>query len=143
MKKCLSFIALAFMMMACAPTTKEEYLENYKAFIEEISENSSSYTEADWAEKAEEYAKFTGEWYNKFESEFTLSEKMQVAANAVSYNYHKGCSNVKETIDELGKEYEDEIEQIEEGVEQVTEEVSKAADELGKEIEKLYEEAIK
>ena len=55
MKKFFVIAALAFLMVACAPSTKEEYLEEYKEFIEEVSEKAKTYSETDWAEKTEEF----------------------------------------------------------------------------------------
>lgn len=134
MKKFFAILVLAFLMVACAPSTKQDYLEEYKAFIEEVSENASSYSESDWADKTSEFEKFSGEWYEKFKDELSLGEQMQLTAYAASFGYHKSnvddlvndiVDDVKEGLNEAGNQVGSMMDEIESGFNQATEDLNK------------------
>lgn len=107
------------LMCACAPSTKQDYMNEFGEFIETISEKSSGYNDAEWKAIDADYEKLSGEWYDKFESEMSIEEKMQVAAWIAVYNYHKGLDKAGEALDEIGKDVNDGV------------------NELGKELEKI------
>lgn len=134
MKKFFAILVLAFLMVACAPSTKQDYLEEYKAFIEEVSENASSYSESDWEDKTAEFEKFSKEWYEKFKEELSLGEQMQVTAYAASFGYHKSnvddlvndiVDDVKEGLNEAGNQVGSMMDEIESGFNQATEDLNK------------------
>lgn len=138
MKKFFVIAALAFLMVACAPSTKEEYLEEYKEFIEEVSEKAKTYSETDWAEKTEEFEKFSKEWYERFKEELSLGEQMQVTAYAASFGYHKSnvddlvndiVDDVKEGLNEAGKEIGLMVEEIEESLNQTADDLDEMIEE--------------
>ena len=138
MKKFFAILVLAFLMVACAPSTKQDYLEEYKAFIEEVSENASSYSESDWADKTSEFEKFSGEWYEKFKDELSLGEQMQLTAYAASFGYHKSnvddlvndiVDDVKEGLNEAGKEIGSMMEEIEESLNQTADDLDEMIEE--------------
>ena len=138
MKKFFVIAALAFLMVACAPSTKEEYLEEYKEFIEEVSEKAKTYSETDWAEKTEEFEKLSKEWYQKFKEELSLGEQMQVTAYAASFGYHKSnvddlvndiVDDVKEGLNEAGKEIGSMMEEIEESLNQTADDLDEMIEE--------------
>lgn len=85
-------LCVAIVMMSCSPFTKDGYLDQYAEFMEEISVASSDYTEPDWAKADEKFQRFSEEWFNKFSSELTDSEKMTLAGYQLKYAYYKGLS---------------------------------------------------
>ncbi len=92
MKRYVSiFFILIFLNLvsSCSPTSKESYIENYKQFIDNLSSNNNDYTEADWKRADKKMIKFTGEWYIKFEDEFTLQEQIVIKKYEVQYNLYK------------------------------------------------------
>lgn len=136
MKKFFAIVALAFLMVACAPSTKQEYLEEYKAFIEDVSENASSYSESDWADKTSEFEKFTGEWYEKFKDELSLGEQMQVTAYAASFGYHKGISSASEIVNGI-------VDEVKNGLNEAGKEIENIVDDIEKELNQVYDDATK
>ena len=133
MKKMICAMALAFLLVACAPSTKEDYLERFKEFATEVGENSSEYSDGQWESKQAEYEKFTGEWYDKFEKELTMEEQMTVGTYIASFNYYKGVSKAGKAFEKLG-------EQFEETIDNLGKEAEEGINELGKKIEELGEE---
>lgn len=107
------------LMCACAPSTKQDYMTEFGEFIETVSEKSSEYNDAEWKAIDADYEKLSGEWYDKFEPEMSIEEKMQVAAWVAVYNYHKCLDKAGEALDEIG------------------EDVNDGVNELGKELEKI------
>lgn len=104
----LSVIILA----GCAPMSKESYLERYGEFIDEVSSEHSNYSESDWKDSDDRYFKYSEEWYEKFEDEFTFQEKVRLVGYEVQYNALKAKSGVEnffegfleKNYDELRKE---------------------------------------
>ena len=133
MKKMICAMALAFLLVACAPSTKEDYLERFKEFVTEVGENSSEYSDGQWESKQAEYEKFTGEWYDKFEKELTMEEQMTVGTYIASFNYYKGVSKAGKAFEKLG-------EQFEETIDNLGKEAEEGINDLGKKIEELGEE---
>lgn len=135
MKKMICAIALAFLMVACAPSTKEDYLEQFKEFVAEVGENSSNYSDAEWESKQAEYEKFTGEWYEKFEKEFTMEEQMTVGTYVAAFNYHKGVSKASKAFEKLGEEFEETVDELGKEAEEGLNELGKKIEELGSELQ--------
>ena len=125
MKKMICAMALAFLLVACAPSTKEDYLEQFKEFVTEVGENSSEYSDGQWESKQAEY--------DKFEKELTMEEQMTVGTYIASFNYYKGVSKAGKAFEKLG-------EQFEETIDNLGKEAEEGINELGKKIEELGEE---
>lgn len=119
MKKLFLSITIALLMTACAPSTKQDYMAEFGEFIETISEKSSEYNTGDWASADAEFDKFLGEWYDKYESEMTLNDKMQIVAWTTAYNYHKGVSKAGVVIDELGNDLNEGMKELGKGIEEI------------------------
>ena len=79
-------ILLALLLSSCSPQTKESYLEDYEAFVNQVDKENKDYTDEDWKEIEEEYEKYNGEWYNKFEDEFTWKEELVLTKYQFQFN---------------------------------------------------------
>lgn len=134
MKKFFAIVALVCLMVACAPSTKQEYLEEYKAFIEEVSAKASSYTESDWADKTAKFEKFSVEWYEKFKDELSLGEQMQVTAYAASFGYLK--SDVDDFVNDL-------VDDVKDGLNEAGKKAGAIWDDIATDFKKGYEDATK
>jgi hypothetical protein len=119
MKKLFLSIAIALLMTACAPSTKQDYMAEFGEFVETISEQSSEYDADDWVSADAEFDKYVGEWYNRYEPEMSLSDKMQVVAWTTAYNYHKGVSKAGSAIDELGNDFNEGLKELGKGIEEI------------------------
>ncbi len=101
----ISIIALvAMLFVACAPTSKESYLKQYDAFIEEASQIYRDCTTEDWSKMIEKFEKFSEEYYNKFENELSSSEKLKVLsyeAKFIGYQSYIDMKDITKNADEV------------------------------------------
>ena len=87
--------------MACAPMSKESYLEKYEAFISEISEDYQTYDDEMWQKQTELYENFSGKWYDKFKDEFTLKDQIVIKANQAKWYYYRNLESATSTVKQL------------------------------------------
>lgn len=104
--KYITFSLIVF-LSSCAPMTKEAYLQDYEEFINEVSKESSKYSESDWQEVDEKFDKFANEWYKKFEDEFTWKEDLIISKYKVQYNLYRHKQKASEFLGELFGSYSD------------------------------------
>jgi ribosomal protein S17E len=119
--------------------------------MNDISENSSNYTEKDWKIADEKYARFTGELLEKYKSDFIWSDYLVIAKHEITYNISKPDSEVSELFNDLFKDsdklkekvmhyYENDmkkdLEELKKATEKFGESASKALDEILNELEK-------
>lgn len=84
-----SAILLFLLNFSCAPQSKESYLEDYGKFMNDVAEEKKHFTDKQWAELDEKHEKFTGEWYDKFEEDFTFQDLIVLKKNEFQYNFTK------------------------------------------------------
>lgn len=150
MKKNLVLFALAAMLFSCAPATKEAYLEDYKNFMKELSEESSSYDDSEWKSATRKYKKYSGEWYDLFNDELSVKEKVVVTGYKAKFKYLYAVGKTKNAINDVvgndddknvGDEIEEYIEKdLEDDIEKLGEEVKELGEELINEVKDLSEE---
>ena len=104
-----SVLGVTLLLTSCTPQTKEDYLEDYNKFIVDVDNESSIYTEENWKKIKEEYAKFNGEWYEKFEDELTWKEEIIIAKYQFEFNLIKFKNDSESIGDLFSKEDYDEI----------------------------------
>lgn len=110
MKKKLSkylVIGILAILYSCSPMTKESYLDDYKRFINEISNENSNYTEKDWKNADEKYQKFSVEWFEKFEEEILWDEQIVLAKYKVQYKLYRYKGSASEIISNVFGTYND------------------------------------
>lgn len=113
-----SFLTLFFLFIfficfsSCKPVidSKDSYLKEYKAFIEEIKENKNEYSEEDWKKKDEEFTTFSEELYDKYQEELSFMEQARIAKYALQYGSTRGLKAINNAIE--GEEIEDAIEEF-------------------------------
>ncbi len=100
----ISLIALvAMLFVGCAPMSKDSYMKQFGKLMDEAASIYSSCTESEWANITEDYEKFSGEYYDKFEKELSTSEKLTVVgyeAKMVGYAAGRGISTLFSGEDE-------------------------------------------
>ncbi|MDR1527822.1 MAG: hypothetical protein LBS46_09195 [Dysgonamonadaceae bacterium] len=99
--KVLATCVVVLCLAACAPMSKESYLEKYNAFVSEVSDNYKTYDDETWEKQTEKYRKFSDEWYNKFEDKFTLKEQIAIKANQVKWHYYRNLDEAIVTVRQL------------------------------------------
>lgn len=101
MRKLFLMLQLLLLLVACAPATKEAYLNDYKSFIERVGNERKEYGEAKWAAVRAEYKLYSDEWYKKFEDELTVKERMQVAGYEAKFAYYTAAKKTSEAFDDM------------------------------------------
>jgi hypothetical protein len=95
-----SFI-LALVIAGCSYYSKESYLKGFEEFITDVSQNHKSYDDKKWEKQTARYEKFTGEWYEKFKDDFTVTEKITVTGYKVKFHYFKKADQASSAINSL------------------------------------------
>ncbi len=108
---CLIFL-LSICLFSCkAPIdSKENYLKEYKSFVEEIKEHKDEYSSEKWKEKDIEFKKFSSELYQKFESELGFLEQARIAKYAIMYGSTRGVNALNAVLED--EEIEKSIEEF-------------------------------
>jgi len=102
MKKIFHISILYLIITGCStPFNKETYLKNFETFMSEVSVNYKNYSDKDWEMKNEEFEKFTGIWYEKFEKEFTLRENIKITGYQVKFQYYSALSETSSVFKEI------------------------------------------
>ena len=95
----VAVIAL-FVFNGCSDS-KESYVKDFKKFIEKVEAAGSDYTEEDWKKADEKFETFTGDRYEKFSSELTIDEQVEITKLKATYATRRGLSNLKNGVDKL------------------------------------------
>lgn len=123
------------MLFSCSPLTKEAYLEEYKLFITEISDNASEYDDGDWERAKKKFDKYSVRLKEEYASQLTTKEKIQITGYEATYGYHYTLYQSKNAIDRL-------LETM--NVSEIRSTVEKYAEkDMEKDLEKLYKKAKK
>ena len=88
-------------MAACAPRTKERYLERFDAFITEVSQNHRTFSERDWERKTAQFERFSGEWFDRFRDDFTLREIASIRVKQVRWHYFRRLNQAPSLLEGL------------------------------------------
>lgn len=90
------FVLLSLQLLTgCAPWSKQSYVEKYERFMKEVAENAGDYSEEEWNDREAEFEKYAGEWYDRFESEFSTREKVVLAGYKVKFIYYRSLHEAK------------------------------------------------
>ncbi|MDF1699469.1 MAG: hypothetical protein P1U56_26690 [Saprospiraceae bacterium] len=118
--------------------SKESYLKEYQAFIEEVKENKNNYSEEKWKKKDEEFTKFSEELYQKYQNELSFMEQARIAKYAIQYGSTRGIK----ALDNALKSGE-----IEDAIEEFTnifdEDIQKDLDNVIEDLKKIWDEDMK
>lgn len=97
----VALMAMIVMMTACQQS-KEDYIKEFKAFVEEVAEESADYTEEQWEEVAEEFEALVkkAEKYEDLTTEETL-ELAKVQAKYAGIHTKKGVKKVIDGVKDL------------------------------------------
>lgn len=137
------------MVTSCAPSSKEEYLERYKKFMDEVTENYKTYSPEQWEMANEKFARFNNQWYQKFRPNLTWTEKATIAGYQFKYQgLRVACElgtlydeNMKTEMDELRSKVQYYVDNhLEEDLERFLEEVKVAGKAIYEELKRMADE---
>lgn len=101
MKKVLMACLAMILMVSCQ--TKDSYLKDFNAFVEDVKAESAEYTEEDWQKVDDKFTKFSTELYTKFEEELSVEEKAEIVKLQAVYAGVKVKSGVKNAAKKVDK----------------------------------------
>ncbi len=142
----LTIIAL---LGSCSPLSKEQYLDQYKAFVDDVTERGPHFSDAEWQRANAEFARFSNELYAEYKHQLTFEEALRVAGYKLQFNatragvemnkfYH---SYLKDDIDSLKVSLKYYVEnKMDDDIAQLLEEAKRISDELYREVKKLLAE---
>ena len=138
-----------FFSFCGSPTTKEAYLENYEAFVKRVEKNHKNYHKKDWEYADKKIKQYNEDYYQKFERELTIKEKLKTGAFHLKYQSlrerdrfrGKFKPEIKKDVEKLKKEIkyymendmDDDLDKLKKGAEEI-------GDSLGVVVEELIEE---
>lgn len=145
MKKILMLFVVAIAIVSCAPSTKEAYIEEYKEFIREVSDDWKKYDESDWERAGNKNEKFSGDWYNEFSDELTKKEKTHIAAYNAKFKMLRVAGKSKNAVNKAVKELsnDNEVDELADDIQDVGKEIEKAGSNILDEIEDFFDDLIK
>ena len=92
----VALMALMVMMTACQQS-KEDYIKEFKSFVNEVSEECAEYTEVDWEDAAKEFEALV-EQAKQYE-DLTAEEMMEIAAVQAKYAGLQAKKGINKVID--------------------------------------------
>lgn len=125
---------LGAFLLACAPLTKQQYLNELETFTDESGAHCDSYTDREWASRNEQMKEYLGEQYQRFEADLTPKEKAHVWAQALVYYT---CQYKEDVVDRIREADEAELEKLRENIELIADSGEEFLDEVLPELEKL------
>ena len=76
---------LSVLLVACGPMSKQQFMNDYDRFMQDVKEDYRDYDESDWEKRNEELNAFLEENYSEFEEEMTSEEKAKIWAKVVAW----------------------------------------------------------
>jgi hypothetical protein len=143
-----SLLMICSLTTCVIPTTKETYLKNFERFVNDVEKNGEKFSISDWRWANKRFNKYSGEWYENFQNDLKMEEKIQVTGFRTRYMIAKGNSKLGQFMNMgLGKELErmkeDVKEYMKEDFRKDIREISKGAREIGDSAKKVIEEVKK
>ena len=139
---------LVFGLFSCQkPSSKEDYLQNFKSFVKRVERHHEDYSKKDWRWADERYELYSNVWYNEFENDFTTNEKIEVITLKLEYQNLKEPSVISNLLKSLKEENVDEIKQkiddyIDNDFDEDVEKLMDGMKEIGDSAVKVFEDII-
>ena len=92
----VALMAMMVMMTACQQS-KEDYIKEFKSFVNEVSEDCSEYSDADWEMAAKEFESLVKQ-AEKYE-DITTEEAVELAAVQAKFAGLKAKKGINKVID--------------------------------------------
>ena len=92
----MALMAMMVMMTACQQS-KEDYIKEFEAFVEELSEECADYTEEQWEDASKEFKALVKK-AEKYE-DFTTEEKLELAKTQAKYAGLQAKKGINKVID--------------------------------------------
>ena len=98
MKKMFYMVLMAMMvMMTACQQSKEDYIKEFKSFVNEVSEECADYTDADWDKAVKEFEALVKQ-AEQYE-DITTEEAVELASAQAKFASVKAKKNINKVID--------------------------------------------
>ena len=98
MKKMFYMVLMAMMvMMTACQQSKEDYIKEFKSFVNEVSEECADYTEEQWEDVAEEFELLVKK-AEKYQ-DLTAEDKLELAKVQANYAGLQAKKSIDKVID--------------------------------------------
>jgi hypothetical protein len=94
-------VLFVFAIASCSNVTKEQYLSEYKDFIQQVKKDRQDYTTKNWEEMDRIHYKYCNELFKKHEMNFTAEEKILLAKYRLQYDVYRYKDEIKEAVLEI------------------------------------------
>ena len=98
-KKFLSIIVFFVCISLVSCDTKENYLNSFESFVEDIETNGDEYSKEDWEYCDEEYEAFVGDYMDRYSGQLTKEDYQQIGR--LKARYHKAM--IAHAVTQLGE----------------------------------------
>jgi len=93
------------LFVSCAPSTKDSYLNQYKQFIQQVKDDREK-LDFNWAKTDKKFEQFSQVYYQRFEKQLSVSEKIIIKKYWLEYNFmrFKDDHGITQEIESILKE---------------------------------------
>jgi len=120
--KYLMFFIFSLILISCVPRNKDQYIRQYKEFVDEVTEECGNYTMKDWKKADKRFKKFNTIWYQKFKEDLSIIEKFKITQYKLTYSLLKAgreigkivSDKIDEEYDELHSDFDENIDNLQE-----------------------------
>ena len=92
----VALMAIVVMFTSCQQS-KEDYIKEFKSFVNEVSEDCAEYTDADWEKAAKEFESLVKQ-AEQYE-DITTEEAVELASAQAKFASVKAKKNINKVID--------------------------------------------
>ena len=114
------FLFTLSLLTGCSSYSKDNYLENFSAFITKVETSYTNFTNEDWKLNDSEYQRYIGEEYQQYKDKLTPEDHKSIGKFKTKYQVIKTKYNASKIINKVGEG----INQLEGIIEGVTESIS-------------------
>ncbi len=112
-KKLIAILALvALCILGGCKESKDSYLNDFQKFVENVEDNSKSYSEADWQKADDKYKIFIGDKYDKYSKDLSTADLLKITKLKATYVTLHGATYLKNSLDKAIKESSKSLEQM-------------------------------
>ena len=107
----LKFTILIFLIItffSCESYQRNNYVSNFKQFVDKVENKASTYNDKDWQDADNEFKNLSEVEYNKYENDLTEEQNSKI--NDLKGKYY--ALRIKQGIKAFGKELKNSLEQI-------------------------------
>jgi hypothetical protein len=87
--------------MACMPLSKDQYFDQYEQFMEEVKKTHRIIDKDEWAAYDKQHKLFYEQYYEQYEDEMSIGEKLKVKQYQISYGAYRLKSQTENVFDGL------------------------------------------